>query len=95
MGILELYQSRMRKHRNFLIFYSIWLVAIITMLIVFETPQEKIIPVSKQSNTVCELTTYSEKYVESTKCAEKWCCESKPKNSYSNKTCRKDDLDKI
>ena len=65
----------MKKHRNFLIFYSLWLTAIFVLLTIFDAPQEKKLPTTNQS-TICEATSGVTRSEESNKCQRKTCCKS-------------------
>ena len=65
----------MKKHRNFLIFYSLWLTAIFALLTIFDAPQEKKLPTTNQS-IICEATSGVTRSEESNKCQRKSCCKS-------------------
>ena len=65
----------MNKHRNFLIFYSLWLTAIFALLTIFDAPQEKKLPTTNQT-TICEATSRVNRSEESNKCQRKSCCTS-------------------
>ena len=66
----------MKKHRNFLLYYCLWLTMIFTMLTIFNTSEEKNFPITKRS-IICEANSYSMKHKESNKCSNRWCCKSK------------------
>ena len=65
----------MKKHRNFLIFYSLWLVTIFALLTIFDAPQNEKLQTTEQS-TICDATSGVTRYEASNKCRSKWCCES-------------------
>lgn len=65
----------MKKHRNFLIFYSLWLATIFAVLTIFDSPQDEKLQTTKQSS-ICEANSRVTRYEESNKCRSKWCCES-------------------
>lgn len=73
--------SRMKKHRNFLIFYSLWLGAIVALLMVFDTPEEQAMTIEHKGHTVCELNTRAVQHTEPTKAVDKWYCDSKRPDS--------------
>lgn len=87
--------ERMKKHRNFFIFYSFWLGAIILLLTNFDTPNSQNIEITNDSSSVCSLNKDVTNYAKPTKSQPNWCCDSKPQNSASDKVNRKDGLDKI
>jgi len=66
----------MKKHRFFLISYSLWLGVIILLLTIFNTPQVKNTIVTSQSISVCTTTTNATKLAECNKCQVKLCCAS-------------------
>lgn len=66
----------MKKHRNFLIFYSLWLATIFALLTIFDSPQEKILPAANQNMAVCTLTKSATSVSECAKCLNKLCCVS-------------------
>ncbi len=58
----------MKKHRNFLIFYSLWLVGILLLFMAFDTTQDKNKVPMHQSDAICKLTTNCATYSERSEC---------------------------
>ena len=58
----------MKKHRNFLIFYSLWLAGIFLIFMAFDTTQDKSKVPKNQSDAICKLTTNSATYSERNEC---------------------------
>ena len=60
----------MKKHRNFLVFYSLWLGGIFLIFMVSDTAQDKNSAPMNESNAICKLTTDSKAYSERSECDE-------------------------
>ena len=58
----------MKKHRNFLIFYSLWLAGIFLLFMAFDTTQDKNLAPMNESDAICKLTTKPATYSERSKC---------------------------
>jgi len=58
----------MKKHRNFLIFYSLWLGGIFLIFMAFDITQDRNKAPMDQSDAICKLTTNSATYSEPSEC---------------------------
>ena len=68
----------MKKHRNFLIFYSLWIGGIFLLFMAFDTSQEKNMAPMNESDAICKLTTKFAKYSQQSKCDIKRVVGTKP-----------------
>jgi len=57
----------MKKHRNFLIFYTFWLGTIILILTIFNTPQDSISVLKNDGAAVCASQTTRKTFTEPAK----------------------------
>lgn len=58
----------MKKHRRFLIFYSLYLGGIFLLFMAFDTTQNNNIAPMNESDAICKLTTKSATYSERSEC---------------------------
>ncbi len=71
----------MKKHRKFLIFYSLWLGAIFLMLIAFDTAQDTDKALMKDPKAICEQAQKTPTYSKRHECAESRVVRTKPSGS--------------
>jgi len=68
----------MKKHRNFLIFYGLWLGAIIGVFLAFDGPTEEQLHTATKTKEVCAVLKRCDTEALFPKCDDKLCCAVEP-----------------
>ncbi len=76
VGYTVMLSSTMKKHRNFLVFYSLWLGGIITLLTVFDDTKNHAL--NDHGNSICMTINSSECAKLSTDCRKSRISHKKP-----------------